>query len=125
MHISVLQTLADPMRFRIVEVLRDNEHAVNDIVQQVDIDQSGVSRHLRILQQAGFVRMRPAGQKRFYSLRPEPFRALDLWMSRYRQLWEGRLDKFGEALQRRHAAKGTNPPQRQSSRRRHHERERE
>ena len=98
---STFQTLADPSRFRIVEVLRAGEHAVNDIVRNIDIDQSGVSRHLRILQQAGFVRMRPDGQKRLYSLCPEPFRDLDTWISRYRQLWEGRLDKFGEALARK------------------------
>ena len=100
MHAAVLQALADPTRLRIVEALRDGERAVNDIVQNVAIDQSGVSRHLRILQEAGFVRVRPDGQKRFYSLRPEPFREIDAWMNQYRQLWEGRLDKFDQALAR-------------------------
>ena len=102
-HISALQTLADPTRLRIVEVLRGGEQAVNDIVRGVDIDQSGVSRHLRILEEAGFVRVRPEGQKRIYSLCPEPFRDLEVWVSRYRQLWEGRLHKFGEALAHRQA----------------------
>ncbi len=101
----MLQVLADPTRLRIVDVLRDGEHAVNDIVEQVVIDQSGVSRHLRILHEAGFVRMRPEGQKRLYSLRPDPFRDLDAWLKQYRQLWEGRLDKFGEALARKQNAK--------------------
>jgi len=100
MHASVLQTLADPTRLRIVEALRGGERAVNDIVQNVAIDQSGVSRHLRILQEAGFVHVRPDGQKRFYSLRPEPFREIDAWVNQYRQLWEGRLDKFEVALAR-------------------------
>ena len=100
MHASVLQTLADPTRLRIVEALRGGERAVNDIVQNVAIDQSGVSRHLRILQEAGFVRVRPDGQKRLYSLRPEPFREIDAWVNQYRQLWEGRLDKFDQALAR-------------------------
>jgi DNA-binding transcriptional ArsR family regulator len=100
MHVSVLQTLADPTRLRIVDVLRGGEHAVNDIVLRVDIDQSGVSRHLRILQESGFVCMRPDGQRRLYSLLPEPFRDMDVWIHQYRQLWEGRLDKFGEALAR-------------------------
>jgi DNA-binding transcriptional ArsR family regulator len=108
MHISTIQTLADPSRFRIVEVLRTGERAVNYIVRNIDIDQSGVSRHLRILQQAGFVRVRPDGQKRLYSLCPEPFRDIDAWISQYRQLWEGRLDKFGEALARKRKA---NKPQ--------------
>lgn len=102
MHLSSIQILADPTRFHIVEVLRSGEHSVNDIVKNVEVDQSGVSRHLRILQEAGFVHARPDGQKRFYSLCPEPFRNLDAWLGEYRQLWEGRLDKFGEALARRH-----------------------
>ena len=104
------------MRLRIVDLLRDSEHAVNDIVVKVDIDQSGVSRHLRILHEAGFVRMRPVGQKRLYSLRPEPFKDLDLWMSQYRKLWEGRLDKFGVALQRKREAKAASPQARKSVR---------
>jgi DNA-binding transcriptional ArsR family regulator len=105
MHVEALQTLADPTRLRIVDILRDGEHSVNDIVENVDIDQSGVSRHLRILQQAGFVRVRPDGQKRFYSLCPGPFRDLDAWVSEYRHLWRGRLDKFGEALARKRGAR--------------------
>jgi DNA-binding transcriptional ArsR family regulator len=104
MHVSTVQTLADPSRFHIVEILRGGELSVNDIVRHIDIDQSGVSRHLRILEQAGFVRMRPDGQKRLYSLCPQPFRDLDAWISQYRQLWEGRLDKFGEALARKRKA---------------------
>ncbi len=89
------------MRLRIVETLRHGEHAVNELVEKVEIQQSGVSRHLRILQEAGFVRVRPEGQKRLYSLRPEPFRELDAWISGYRSFWEARLDKFAEALDRK------------------------
>jgi DNA-binding transcriptional ArsR family regulator len=105
MHIDVFQTLADPTRRHIVEVLQSGEHAVNDIVGAVGIDQSGVSRHLGILHKAGFVQVRPAGPKRLYSLRPEPFRELDQWAAAYRSLWEGRLDTFGEALARRQKAR--------------------
>ena len=90
------------MRLRIVEALRHGECAVGDLVEKVEIRQSGVSRHLRILHEAGFVRMRPEGQKRLYSLRPEPFRELDDWVSGYRKFWEARLDKFAEALNQRH-----------------------
>jgi len=122
MHISVPQTLADPTRLRIIEVLRGGERSVNDIVESVDIDQSGVSRHLRLLQEAGFARVRPEGQKRIYSLCPEPFRDLDAWLSQYRQLWEARLDKFGEALARKRAAKTIAPQKKKSSRRKHHDR---
>ncbi|NUP12357.1 MAG: winged helix-turn-helix transcriptional regulator [Polyangiaceae bacterium] len=101
---TVFQTLADPTRLRIVEALSDGEHAVGDLVRAVDIDQSGVSRHLRILGEAGFVSMRPDGARRLYSLRPEPFRAIDDWVAGYRNLWEARLDRFGEALKKRRSS---------------------
>lgn len=105
MQADVFEVLADPTRRRIVEALRGGEQAVNDIVDTVDIHQSGVSRHLRILHEAGFVQVRPEGPKRLYSLRPEPFRELDAWVSRYRSLWEARLDRFAEALDRRQKAR--------------------
>ncbi len=101
MHIDPFETLADPTRRRVIEALRSGERAVNDVVAAVGIHQSGVSRHLRILQEAGFVQVRPQGQQRFYSLRPEPFRAMEDWLSRYRSLWEARLDKLEEVLERR------------------------
>ena len=107
MQIDTFQTLADPTRRRIVEALRYGEQQVNDIVEQAGIHQSGVSRHLRILHDAGFVSMRPEGQKRLYSLRPEPFRELDSWLAQYRDLWEARLDRFGAALEQRRKTRST------------------
>jgi DNA-binding transcriptional ArsR family regulator len=86
MHLDAFETLANPTRRRIVEVLRSGEQPVNNIVGQAGIHQSGVSRHLRILHEAGFVSVRPQGQRRLYALRPEPFRALDDWLAGYRQL---------------------------------------
>lgn len=93
------QTLADPTRRRIVDALRHGEQPVNDLVARAGVHQSGVSRHLRILQAAGFVSVRPEGQRRLYSLRPGPFRALDRWLAQYRDLWEKRLDRLEEALE--------------------------
>jgi DNA-binding transcriptional ArsR family regulator len=90
--------LADPSRRRVVEVLRHGPRSVGDLVHEVGVAQSGVSRHLRILEEAGFVRSRPDGQRRFYELRPEPFIALDAWLAHYRVLWDERLDRFGAAL---------------------------
>ena len=101
MQVDTLQALADPSRFQIVEALLRGEQPVNDLVAKMDIHQSGVSRHLRILEEAGFVRVRPDGPRRLYSLRPEPFRELNAWVSQYRALWEGRLDAFAVALERR------------------------
>lgn len=100
-HMNTFQILAEPARQQIVETLKGGERQVNDLVQQLGIHQSGVSRHLRILLEAGFVQVRPHGQLRLYSLRPEPFQQLDQWVGGYRQLWEQRLDRFGEALKRR------------------------
>jgi len=105
MQIDAFQTLADPTRRRIVEALRGGEQAVNDIVDRVEIHQSGVSRHLGILQEAGFVQVRPEGPKRFYSLRPERFHELDAWLASYRSLWEGRLEKFARALDHKKKAR--------------------
>jgi DNA-binding transcriptional ArsR family regulator len=70
--------------------LSGGERQVGDIVERARIHQSGVSRHLRILHEAGFVSKRPDGQRRLYSLRPEPFRELDEWLAKYRGLWEAR-----------------------------------
>ena len=91
--------LADPTRRRIIEALRDGERSVGELVADVGIAQSGVSRHLRILEDAGFVDVRADGQRRLYSLRAEPFQRIDRWMADYRRLWEARLDRFGEALE--------------------------
>jgi hypothetical protein len=82
MQQNVFHTLADPTRLRIVEALAGGEQAVGDLVRAVDIDQSGVSRRL-------------------YSLRPEPFQAIDDWVRAYRKLWESRLDRLDAALERR------------------------
>jgi DNA-binding transcriptional ArsR family regulator len=106
MQVDAFEILADPVRRSIVEVLRTGERAVGDIVERVDIHQSGVSRHLRILHDAGFVAVRPDGQRRLYSLRPEPFRELDTWITRYRILWENRLDKLGAELEKRRKQRG-------------------
>src|SRR5262245_32073876 len=105
MQLDTFRVLADATRRNIVQTLRRGERQVNDIVEQTSIHQSGVSRHLRILLQTGFVSMRPAGQRRFYSLKPQRFRELDHWLAQYRTLWEARLDRFGAALEERQKAR--------------------
>jgi DNA-binding transcriptional ArsR family regulator len=104
---DAFQTLADHTRRQIVETLRGGEQQVNDIVNALDIHQSGVSRHLRLLLKAGFVQVRPAGQLRLYSLRPEPFRELEAWVASYQQVWDARLTRFGAALEKRRAVNAT------------------
>jgi DNA-binding transcriptional ArsR family regulator len=104
-QLDAFQTLADPTRRRIVEALRDGEHQVTDLVAKAGVHQSGVSRHLRILHEAGFVSVRPDGQRRLYALKPEPFRQLAGWVDQYRTLWEARLDRFGAALEKNQRSK--------------------
>ena len=112
MQTDPFEILADPTRRRIVAALKEGERQVGDIVRQAGIHQSGVSRHLRLLHESGFVSVRPDGQRRFYALRPEPFRDLEAWLADYRGLWEVRLDRFGAALeQRRKDARATNQEQ--------------
>lgn len=105
----MFQALADPRRREIVELLRGGDQAVSELVHALPIAQSGVSRHLRILRDAGLVTSRAEGQRRIYSLRPEPFEQLSDWLDQYRWLWEARLDRFELELARRQAALPTEP----------------
>jgi DNA-binding transcriptional ArsR family regulator len=105
---DVFQILADPTRRVLVDALRAGERSVGELVEMVDIGQPGVSRQLAILQEARFVVVRPEGRRRFYALRPEPFRELDEWMMGYRAMWESRLDRFAAELDRRGRARKDN-----------------
>lgn len=98
---DVFQVLADPTRRRLVDAMRSGEKSVNQLVEIVDIGQPGVSRQLQILEDANFVVVRPQGRQRFYALRPEPFRELSQFVTTYRAIWEGRLDRLAVELERR------------------------
>ena len=99
-QLSLFHALADPVRLRIVEAMRTGECAVGDIAECMDIHQSGVSRHLRILAEAGIVQMRPDGQKRLYSLRKAAFDQLDAQPARLQD--PHRLRARRDALRRGH-----------------------
>jgi DNA-binding transcriptional ArsR family regulator len=102
---DVFEILGDPTRRRLIEALRTGERSVSELVKAVDIGQPGVSRQLAILEEARFVRVRPDGRRRLYALRPEPFRELDDWTRRYRDLGEARLDRLSAELDRRRKAR--------------------
>jgi DNA-binding transcriptional ArsR family regulator len=100
--LATFEALAEPNRLHIVELLREKPHAVNDLVERLDIRQPQVSKHLHVLMNAGLVEVHPDAQRRIYELRAEPLRELDQWLDGYRQLWEGsfqRLDTLLEELQ--------------------------
>lgn len=98
---DVFEILADPTRRRMLELLGENERSVGELAAQFDIHQPGISRHLRILHNAGLVNVRREAQRRIYSIRPEPLRELDDWVGQYRALWEQRFDKLAAHLERR------------------------
>lgn len=98
---DVFQVLADPTRRRLIDALRSGERSVSDLVNVVDIGQPGVSRQLQILEDADFVVVRPEGRRRMYSLRPERFRELSEFVTAYRAIWEGRLDRLEATIKRK------------------------
>ena len=92
MRMTVLEVLAEPNRRRILDLLRDGERPVGELVGALDVSQPTVSKHLRVLRDAGLVDVRASAQLRLYRLRPEPLQELDAWLAPYRAMWAGRLD---------------------------------
>jgi DNA-binding transcriptional ArsR family regulator len=99
-----LQALGEPNRQAILDLLRDGERTVGDLVGHLDLSQPAVSKHLRVLREAGVVEARPDGQRRIYRIRPEPLADLDRWLATYRQLWTTHLDRLEAQLDRRRNA---------------------
>jgi DNA-binding transcriptional ArsR family regulator len=92
------EVLAEPNRRRILDRLRGHEHPVGELVELLGLSQPAVSKHLRVLREAGFVDVRADAQRRLYRLRPEPLQALDQWLAPYRDLWSARLDALEQHL---------------------------
>jgi DNA-binding transcriptional ArsR family regulator len=99
--LDTLQVLAEPNRHAIVELLRERERTVGEIVDRLTLSQPAVSKHLRILKEAGVVDVRPDAQRRIYRIRTEPLVELDEWLEPYRRLWNGRLDDLERHLDAR------------------------
>lgn len=95
---QTLAALAEPHRLHIVELLRQGPQPVGAIVRRLRLRQPQVSKHLRVLSQAGLVEARPAAQQRIYALRPQPLQGLDAWLQSYRREWEDRLDRLDDYL---------------------------
>ncbi|MEP7356958.1 MAG: metalloregulator ArsR/SmtB family transcription factor [Anaerolineales bacterium] len=106
MDADVLAALAEPNRRRIVELLRDGPRPVGEIAQQLRLRQPQVSKHLKVLSEAGLVAARPAANQRIYQLQPQPFEALDTWVETFRKAWDSRLDKLDDYL---HELKASQP----------------
>jgi DNA-binding transcriptional ArsR family regulator len=95
---NALTALAEPNRLLIVELLRDGPRPVGEIAEKLHLNQPQVSKHLRVLTDAGVVDVRPSAQQRIYSLRPQAFREIDQWLESYRRLWDERQDRLNEYL---------------------------
>ena len=99
MDANILTALAEPNRLRIVELLREQPYPVGEIAERLAMRQPQVSKHLRVLSEAGIVEMRPNAQQRVYQLQPQPFEELESWLNTFRQIWNQRLDDFDAYLQ--------------------------
>lgn len=97
---AMLQALADGNRRTVLEILRDHPATVGELAEALPIARPGVSRHLRVLRDAGLVEVEQDAQRRIYSLRPAPLAELDEWLGAYRALWEHRLDALHTELAR-------------------------
>lgn len=100
MNTQMFSVLAEPNRLDIVELLYQNPHTVNQIVNQLRLNQPQVSKHLKVLADAGIVDVHPIKNQRIYKLKPQPFKELDLWLEKYRTLWQERLDRLDTLLRK-------------------------
>ncbi len=91
--------LAEPHRRHLLELLRDGERPVGELVEGLGLSQPAVSKHLRVLRDAGLVEVRPDAQRRLYRLRPAPLMELDEWIGSFRQLWADSLDRLDAHLE--------------------------
>jgi DNA-binding transcriptional ArsR family regulator len=103
--VTTFEVLAEPNRRRILDLLRDDQRSVGDLVERIGLSQPGVSKHLRVLRDAGLVDVRVEAQRRWYGLRPEPLSEVDEWLEPYRRMWSRRLDALEGHLDRKRGTK--------------------
>ena len=89
---TTFEILAEPRRREILDLLRGGERPVGELVEQLALSQPAVSKHLKVLRDAGLVEVRQDAQRRWYRLRPAPLAEIDAWLAPYRDLWRNRLD---------------------------------
>lgn len=90
----MLNALAEPNRLHIIELLRDGPRSVGETAERLGLHQPQVSKHLRVLSNAGIVEAHPVAQQRIYQLRPQAFQELDAWLASYRHIWDARLNRL-------------------------------
>lgn len=103
MNPTTFSALAEPSRFQIVELLRVKPRAVSELVDSLQIRQPQVSKHLKVLADAGIVEIHPQANMRIYELSPKKFQEIDVWLDKYRRLWESRFDALDVLLKQEKA----------------------
>jgi DNA-binding transcriptional ArsR family regulator len=98
MQADLFDTLADPSRRRILSLLLQGERSAGELVEALHLSQPAVSKHLKVLRDAGFAEVRPDAQRRLYRLRPEPLAEIDAWLQPFRRYWSGKLDALEHYL---------------------------
>ena len=99
MMAATLRALAEPNRLQIIELLRNGPRPVGDVAESLRLRQPQASKHLRVLSEAGLVAVHVDAQRRIYELRPAPLKELDVWIGRYRQVWEGNYQRLDNLLE--------------------------
>ncbi len=108
MLLLVFDVVADPTRRRILELLREHERSVGELVESIGLSQPGVSKHLRVLREVGLVEVRVDGQRRMYRLRAAPLQEIDEWLAPYRKAWRDRLAALDHHLDEMPEREGEN-----------------
>jgi DNA-binding transcriptional ArsR family regulator len=98
---TAVEALAQPTRRQILDLLREGERPVGELIERLDMSQPAVSKHLRVLREVGLVEVRSDAQRRLYCVRPEPLAELDAWLAPYRRLWTSSLDALERHLDER------------------------
>lgn len=104
MNPQIFQVLSEPNRLDIIELLRNGAKPVNEITDRLRLNQPQVSKHLKVLADAGIVEVHPIAQQRYYQLQPGPFKELSAWLENYKTIWNerfGRMDKVLEKMKRK------------------------
>jgi len=97
---TTFEVLVDPTRRRILDLLRMRPHLVGELVEILQMSQPGVSKHLRVLREAGLVTVRQDAQRHWYEIRPEPLVEIHAWLDTYRHLWESRFNRLDDYLKK-------------------------
>jgi DNA-binding transcriptional ArsR family regulator len=97
---SVFEIIAEPNRRAILSLLVSSQQSVGEIERQLRMTQPAVSKHLRVLRDAGFVESTVDAQRRFYRLKPEPFQQVDAWLAQFRRFWSAHIDALERHLDR-------------------------